>query len=238
MTDQPNPSPTGPMTPQDADNWQDYAGAMRTIRTTRRLFLLLLVLSLFVHGAAYGLGRWTRILSATETVQQEVESPSPEGAPGTIELQEPAERFSWTYYVVEMVLPLSEFIGQLSCGVLLMCYLLAANVALSGRLGGVRGSLTAFFWMLVVLALLFPWHRWMGQAIGDVQIPGVYLAFQDVIDVPAEFAGRKAEVIHYVRYLGYPLIVLLMALVGDRRYAKGYRLAQRQVEARLQVRAA
>ena len=139
------------------------------------------------------------------------------------------------YYLVKMILPLAEFVGQVACGALLLCYLLNANVALSGRLGGVRGSLSAFFWMLVVLVLLFPWHRWLGEGSGQMQIPGVYLTFEEVTHLPTEFADWPARVLHYVRFLGYPLLVLLIAVVGDRRYARGCRLAQRQVEARLRV---
>ncbi len=235
MTDRPIPSHAGKTPSAEAENWQDYSGAMRTIRAARRLFLLLLVLSLLTHGAVYGLARWTQLLSATEAVQQEVQAPAPAEAPGTIELEEPAEQFARLYYLTKMLLPLSEFVGQVSCGILLFCYLLAANVALSGRLGGVRGSLSAFFWMLVLLALLFPWHRWLGEAPGRVQIPGVYMTFEEATNLPTDFTDWPAQIIHYVRFLGYPLLVLLIALVGDRRYAKGYRLAQRQVEARLQV---
>ncbi|HUU82502.1 MAG TPA: hypothetical protein VM243_03260 [Phycisphaerae bacterium] len=234
MADQPMPPVSG-RAPAAPENWQDYAGAMRTIRAARGLFLLLLLLSLLTHGTVYALARWTQFLPATEAVQQEVQAPAPEQAPGTIDLEEPVQRFAWLYYLVKMLLPLSEFVGQLACGALLLCYLLNTNVALLGRLGGVRGSLSAFFWMLVLLALLFPWHRWLGEASGQMQVPGVYLTFDEVTHLPTEFADRPAEVLHYVRFLGYPLLVLLIALVGDRRYAKGYRLAQRQVEARLQV---
>jgi hypothetical protein len=238
MADQLTPSRAGQQPPADAENWQDYAGAMRTIRAARGLFLLLLLLSLVIHAAAYSFGRWTQFLSETEAVQQEVQSPAPAEAPGASDLGEPVERVTWLYYLVKMILPLSEFVGQLACGALLLCYLLSANVALSGRLGGVRGSLSAFFWMLVVLILLFPWHRWLGEGSGQVQIPGVYLDFEEATHLPTEFADRPAEVLHYVRFLGYPLLVLVIAVVGDRKYAKGYRLAQRQVEARLRVQTA
>ncbi len=235
MADRPIPSHAGRTSSSEAENWQDYSGAMRTIRAARRLFLLLLVLSLLTHGAAYGLARWTQLLCTTEAVEQDAQAASTPEAPGSIDLEEPAEPSTWLHYPVRTLLPLSEFVGQLSCGVLLLCYLLAANVALSGRLGGVRGSLSAFFWVLVLLALLFPWHRWLDETPGRVQVPGVYVTFDEIMHLPSEFADRSAEVFHYVRFLGYPLLALLIALVGDRRYAKGFRLAQRQVEARLQV---
>jgi len=292
----------------DAEDCQDYAGALRSISTARRLFLSLLVLSLLVHLAVYCSSRWLRVLAPTKVAQQDLASAAPDGpgeqsadtpatvAPGadtvpdgdpdetqpaadTTSGADPADadadssetsgravplkpvgphesaaspaqmatladehlaaaqgEFAWVYYPIELVMPLAEFVGQVSCGALVLCYLLAANVALSGRLGGVRGSISAFFWMVVLLALLFPWDRWLGDLRGQVQVPGVYLAFDEVRDLPAEFPDVLTEVLHYLRYLGYPLLAFVIAAVGDRRYARGHRLAQRQIEARLNVR--
>lgn len=229
MADNPPTTPDPGNEAADIENCQDYAGAMRTISAARRLFLLLLVLSLLLHVGAYCIGR----LAPTLLAEQETASPSAEAAPEAIDPEEAAEP---EFGAVRLVMPLAEFVGQVSCGALVLCYLLAVNVALSGRLGGVRGTVSAFFWMVVLLALLFPWDRWLGDLRGQVQIPGVYLTFDEVTDLADEFPNLTAEVVHYVRFLGYPLLAFIIALVGDRRYAKGYRLAQRQIEARLSVR--
>ena len=87
MADQPTPSDPG-RGPAEAGNWQDYAGAMRTVRAARGLFLVLLLLSLLTHLGVYGLGRWTRLLSDTEAAQQESQSPV---AAETVQPPEPAE---------------------------------------------------------------------------------------------------------------------------------------------------
>ena len=55
-------------------------------------------------------------------------------------------------------------------------------------------------------------------------------------NLPTEFADRTHQVTHYARHLGFPVLTLLIALLGDRKYAKGCRLALRQIEARLNVR--
>ncbi len=225
--------------PAEIENCQDYAGAMRAISSARGLFLLLLILSLLLHVGVYCCSRWTGIFAPTQAAADEIASPAPPVAPGTIDLEEAAqEDFASIYYAVRLVMPLAEFVGQLSCGALVLCYLLAANVALSGRLGGVRGSISAFFWMVVVLALLFPWDRWLGDVRGQVQVPGVYVTFEEVTDLPDDLADRTVvgQALHYARFLGYPLLAFVIIMIGDRRYAKGYRLAQRQIEARLNVR--
>ncbi|MHC4063768.1 MAG: hypothetical protein ACYSUQ_06035 [Planctomycetota bacterium] len=228
------PTPEWSKKSADTENCQDYAGAMRTISAARGLFLLLLILSLLFHLGVYCCSKWTTLLAPTQIAEEEIASPSPEAAPGTIDLADAGqESFAWLYYAIELTMPMAEFVGQLACAALVLCYLLGANVVLSGRLGGVRGSISAFFWMVVVLALLFPWDRCLG---GVGKIPGVYATFEEVTHLPDDLQGG-ATFIHYARFLGYPVLALLLALVGDRRYAKGYRLAQRQIEARLNVRA-
>ena len=236
MADYPTSSANAGVDSLETANYLDYSGAIKTVRGARSVFLLLLILSLLAHIGIYCAARWTNVLQTTETVKAEIEAPSPEVAHGTIDLEEPVEELSRAYYAIELALPLTEFIGQISCGALLLCYLLAVNVALSGRLGGVRGSISAFFWTVVLLALLFPWDRWLGGLRDQIQVPGVYFSFAEIKDLPTEFAGKVVQVLHYVRFLGYPVLALIIALVGDRRYAKGFRLAQRQVEAHLNVK--
>ena len=71
---------------------------------------------------------------------------------------------------------------------------------------------------------------------GQVQVPGVYLTMEEISSMPAEFDKPVPEVLHYVRFLGYPSLVLMIAFVADRRFARGYRLAQRRIAAKLDVR--
>jgi hypothetical protein len=83
-----------------------------------------------------------------------------------------------------------------------------------------------------LLALLFPWARWLS----GTQIPGVYLTFTELTAFPRSFNGILPEVLAYVRFLGYPLLALIIVLVANGRYARGYRLVRRHLESRLQVR--
>lgn len=135
---------------------------------------------------------------------------------------------------IEGLMPIASFAGVISCMLLMLCYLVALNLALSGRLGGVRGSLAGFLWMAVVLVLLLPWEQWLGP-LGS-PLSGVYSTAAQTLEVPQTFETGAAELAHYVRYLGYPILALMMVWVADRRYARGYRMACRQAEAWLHVR--
>ncbi|MBN1511405.1 MAG: hypothetical protein JXB13_05275 [Phycisphaerae bacterium] len=212
---------------------RDYEGALRTIRGARGVFLLFLILSLLVHLAAFASVRWGNILGAAAQVEAGIASTQP-----GVESQEASEpdkagRTAMVANLIELLLPLAEFVGQVSCALLALCFLASAQVCLAGGLGGVRGSLSAFFWMLVLLALLFPWARWFH---GEYQVPGVFLAFAELKDYKPESPNTLTQVLSYLRFLGYPLLALLIAFVGDSRYGRGYRLVRRHLEARLQVR--
>lgn len=241
MSEQPTEKTESARTPVDTERMeqlQDYSAALQTIRAARGVFLLILILSLLLHAAGYSAARWGEVLRPLPEIQKQLATPT--DAPGATVTPdaETAEHFSTWYYFIQLGLPTAEFLGQVSCGLLTLSFLFAALVCLSGGLGGVRGAISAFFWMLVLLALLFPWGRWLGSTAGAEQIPGVYYTFGELEQLPAEFGNWLDAALHYVRYLGYPLLALLIALASDRRFSRGYRLVQRHLESRLKVKAA
>ncbi len=240
----------------DLENCQDYAGALGIVASVRALFLLLLIVSLLTHAGAYSMAHWkadwttptspqpppnsaepAEALPSLVAAQVDMELPETEQAPATtlpvrsggISVDPLTVR-----HAIVLGLPVTAFVGTMSCIMLLLCYLLALNIELSGRLGGVQGTIAALFWMGVVLILLLPWGDWLGVSV--IPLTGVFMQADDVLSLPHSFAGSAREIQHYARYLGYPLLTLLIVLVADQRYAKGYRLAQRQVEAWLHVK--
>jgi hypothetical protein len=224
------PSPTA----EEQATLRDFAAALRTIRAARGVFLLLLILSLLIHVAAFAAVRWGHVLSTVQTVEKEIQSPEPAVLVGSPDVAETVGEGGFWAETMEIMLPLTEFVGQVSCALLAFCFLASGNIFLAGRLGGVRGSLSAFFWMLVLLALLFPWERWLGGS----QVPGVFLTFEELDSLSLDFKDTLHNVLFHVRYVGYPLLALLIALVGDGRYARGYRLVRRHLETRLEARSA
>ncbi|MCP4589735.1 MAG: hypothetical protein GY842_03235 [bacterium] len=225
-----------PPDPAVQERLQDYSAALRTIRGARGVFLLILILSVLLQVGAYAAARWGNVLQPLPVLQKQLAAPADAEVAALPADPETAETFSTYYYLIELTLPLSEFLGQVSCGLLTLSFLFAALVCLSGGLGGVRGSISAFFWMLVLLALLFPWSRWLAGGGEGVQVPGVYYTFAELVRLPLEFRDWLHEVLHYVRYLGYPLFALIIAFTSDRRFSRGYRLVQRHLEAQMKVK--
>lgn len=221
-------------TTERLEELQDYSAALKTIRAARGVFLLILILSLLLHIGAYSAAHWGGVLAPLPEMEEQLATAT--DASTVTPDAETAKTFSNWYHSMSLLLPLTEFLGEVSCGLLTLSFLFSALVCLSGGLGGVRGNIAAFFWILVLMALLFPWGRWLGSAPNTVQIPGVYFTFDELCRLPAEFHTRLDQVLHYLRYLGYPLLALLIAFTGDRRYSRGYRLVQRHVESRMNVK--
>ncbi len=212
---------------------RDYEGALRTVRGARGVFLLALILSLLTHMAAFCAVRWGGVLQAATTAESRLASTAPAEHESTELDGEKAGRSTMIASLIELLLPMAQFVGQISCGLLALCFLASAQVCLAGGLGGVRGSLSAFFWMLALLALLLPWAQWFH---GESQVPGVFVTFAELKNYKPEFPNLLTCVLSYARFLGYPALGLLIAFVGDSRYGRGYRLVRRHLEARLQVR--
>jgi hypothetical protein len=217
---------------EEVDMLRDFESALRTIRSARGVFFLLLVLSLLVHIAAFAAVRWGHVLEAKQALETQIASADPPPASESSEETEDVGDPAFIAGVIQFALPFTEFVGQVSCALLAVCFLVSTQVCLAGGLGGVRGSLSAFFWMLVLLALLFPWSRWMS----GMQVPGVYLVYAELEQFPQSFSARLPEVLAYVRFLGYPILALLIVFVANGRYARGYRLVRRHLESRLHVR--
>jgi hypothetical protein len=232
-----NNQSTGPEpTSEEQSRLRDYGAALRTVRAARSVFLTLLILSLLIHVGAFCVVRWGRVLESAKMVEGIVKEDVT--APATMEIDaspETIETVGWSSFwrgSLEALLPLAQFVGLVCCGLLAFCFFTSGYICLAGGLGGVRGSLSAFFWTLVLLALLFPWGRWLQ----GVQVPGVFFTFAELDNLTTDFANRLHEVLFYVRYLGYPLLALLIILVGDGRYSRGYRGVQRHLQTQLDVR--
>ena len=234
MSDLPPATPQAPgldrsKSQEDRESLADYAAAMRSIRAARGVFVLLLVLSLLIHIGAYAASKWGRVLAIQESSATDIAAPADEAAAPPVEL---VEKVAPWKYVLEIALPLASFVGMISCGLLVFTFFLAANVCLSGRLGGVGGSVSSFFWMLLLLALLFPWDR----GLEGVQIPGVYYTFAELESVvkPVETSLSSVQQLwHYARYLGYPLLALIIGFMADRRFSLAYRDVEKHLQAKL-----
>ncbi len=99
-------------------------------------------------------------------------------------------------------------------------------VSLVGRLGGIRHISRAFFLSVIVLVLVIPWQTVVGS-----RVPGVLYTLPELLDW---MAGKNESlfntVMYYLRFSGYWLAFLLLALICQLRSARWTKSILRRLE--------
>ncbi len=130
---------------------------------------------------------------------------------------------------IGIILPLTRFIGMAATGMLIMTHLIGVNICLAGRMGGICHATSAFFWSVVLAALLFPWgHLVPGMSF---TIPD---AFFDLDQLRAGLMHLPSDpwgyVLHYGQFLGVPILAILAALASGVRFSQAYQQVRQAVE--------
>jgi hypothetical protein len=105
--------------------------------------------------------------------------------------------------------------------------LFSLKVSLLGRLGGINHIARAFFLSLAFAVFLLPWQRFF---------PGIFLG---AMYTPAELQSACAEagdynifatILHYLRFTGYWLVVLLLLIFAQLRSGRWAKATLRRLE--------
>jgi hypothetical protein len=210
LSSMPDRRPPGALTP--AEQLQDYLSALKTIRFAGRLFAWLVVLCLLLQVALYLTIRFWDVPALEQLLNERVAT---EGAGYD-------EAMTFWQFGLDFGLPLAHFVGVCATFLWLMACLLLANVCLSGRLGGAHGSIASFFWAVLLLAMLVPWQ----QIVPVTEVPSVFYSMHDLQQV-STFQSNVAveQIVHYIRFLGYPFLALLVALACGLSARRAFRTA-------------
>jgi hypothetical protein len=204
----------------------EYSEAMRSVRAAKNIFWWLIILAVVVQIAIFVLMAFGGVLdalpearlTATQSARGPATSPSPEA-------QDNACRWRTTFTIV---LAVTEFMAMAMGILLALSLLLAVNVALTGRLGGLSLLISAFFWSLVLLLLaLIPWGHVFKQSV----LPGALFRYEDLCRATCYVRGSWGAVdvtwterlFYYGRFLAYPVLVVLIALLVDLKFCRGCR---------------
>ena len=204
----------------------DHLDALGSVRAAHAVFFLLVLLALLTQIVLYCAVRFEGV--KTPEGGEPAAAVAPTQVAGSCDAAEPESTAAWRQAIAVLV-PLSRFLGLVAACLLIISYLIGLNICLAGRLGGARGLTSAFFWSVLLLALLFPWqHLLLGAT---VQVPGVFYSFGDLQELAvAAPSGMIANLEHYTRYLGYPVLAILIALVACLRFTRANRDIRRRIE--------
>jgi hypothetical protein len=204
----------------------DHLDALGSVRAAHAVFFLLILLALLTQIVLYCAVRFEGVLTA-EGGEPVVATATTQAA-GLSDAVDSDSTVAWRQ-AIAVLIPLSRFLGLIAACLLVVSYFIGLNVCLAGRLGGARGMTSAFFWSVLLLALLFPWqHLLLGAT---VQVPGVFYSFDNLQQLAAAApSGMIANLEHYTRYLGYPVLAIRIALVACLRFVRASRDIRRRIE--------
>ncbi len=153
--------------------------------------------------------------------------PRPRGPLSIDKEAEAARNREMWYLVLVWALPTAKFLAVVIAALLTCTLLLAVLMSLVGRLGGAAGFVSAFFWSLILLAMVTPWQ----QVLNGTWACGALYNLSDLLtqiklvkpswDPPTPPTTLDLT-LFYARFLAYPAIALLVWLVVQTKFARGY----------------
>ncbi|MCJ7544521.1 MAG: hypothetical protein MUP47_08170 [Phycisphaerae bacterium] len=200
----------------------EYSAAIRSVRWAKNLFWLLMALAIVVQLVVFGLVAWSKTVDAlygpAEAVSQPATGQTAQSAVDRAELWR--VNFHW-------LLGASMFLAMLVGFLLAGSLLVSVQVALVGRLGGVASLLSAFFWSLMLLAILVPWQ----YAFPQLHVPGALFDYNELysrtLDIKASWGATDVSIAQLIgyhgRFLAYPILAVLIWLLVDLKFRAGCR---------------
>jgi len=165
------------------------------------------------------------IQEAAKKVALDVNLPGPaESKPRKI-----ISRFTIKFEYLTRLVQFLNFVLILAATLYCLAMLFILKVSLLGRLGGINHICRAFFLSLTFLVLLLPWQTFFGSVVkGAIYTPDELVSW--VNWYVAETSGIFAAVLHYLRFTGYWLLVMLLLIFSQLRSAKWTKATLRRLE--------
>jgi len=216
--------------------------AFRSTRAAKNCFMLLIALAIIAQLAAFAGVYWGNVID--ELYRPAKMTTQPAGAPNLTASQpdrdssraklltQPAtakmvESATLWKELLHWGLPTAKFIAFVACLLAVMTLMLAVKVAIIGRFGGVGDFTSAFFWSIVLLAIVTPWQ----QVLGGGFAAGAMYNLRELTDMTAQVkpswgaanVGLLDQMLYFLRFAGFAGFALLVWLVVMVKFASGYK---------------
>lgn len=203
---------------------EEYHAALATVRRAKNCLWWLIVLSIIIQMAAFVSVRFVGVVDDTLQLPGVAQAGHEQATTAPAEAADDESAWIWRH-MLKWALPITKFIA-LAAGVLLaLTMLTAVQLSLVGRTGGAAGFVSAFFWSLLLLVFLIPWQ----QVIGSTYACGALYNLGDLIDWTARAvwnakdATMLTKIFYYDRFIGYPVFVILLCMVVQTKFVRGWR---------------
>ena len=141
--------------PTEADK-NEYLCAFKSVRRAFHLFGAIVLLAIIIQLVGFVLIDFVSICDSEVSTIQSTTIPAtlPADCAGSGPC---ATAFSW-------LLPTTKCAAPIACLLMMLTVMMAVNLSLLGRLGGISSLMCAFFGSLILLAVLVPWQHVLGQS--------------------------------------------------------------------------
>lgn len=155
--------------------------------------------------------------------------PPPAAPRMTLEPSKEADRAEMVYQMLDVWLPIIRLAGVIFAALLAAVLAVSTLVSAAGGLKGVAQITGAMIWSFWLMAVVMPWNAMFpgGQAVREL-VPGVLFDLPELIHKTALVTwgagdvGWQELVIYYGRFVGWPLVALLLWLLVAVKFARGY----------------
>lgn len=205
----------------------DYSEAMSVVRRAKSVLALLILLMLVLQIAVFFLARYEvlSIRSSELSLGDVTTQPVAIGSDRLTDIM---------HYVTGITL-----LGGIGLGIVLaLVLMIILHIMLVGRLIGVSKVASSLVWCLILVVFLFPWQTFMNNAgltQTDFRVPGVLWTWGELTqryDFPNDFsaAGWASTILSWFRFVGAPLIAVVLTLVIQLKSNRGIKMAMGEDE--------
>jgi len=154
------------------------------------------------------------------------QEPKQPGEAGAEKQQQAGSPFGIRFKHVAWGVRFVNFVVVPAAALYCLTMLFILKVSLLGRLGGINHICRAFFLSLVMVVLLLPWQLVFGGVVaGAIYTPGELLSA-----CGNEAGGIFEAVLHYLRFVGYWVLVMLLLVLSQHRSCRWTKATLRRLE--------
>ncbi len=229
----------------------DCLEAVGVLRGWKNFLFIIIAVCLFLQQASFWLvnmgyikpnGQTTGSLSvaAAQDIKQigktAAEPVAEQGKPAQDELsagqevQKPPQKtgalFGITFEHLGWLIRFVNGVLALTAGLYMLTLLFCLKISLIGRLGGINHIVRAFFLSLVMVVLLLPWQK----LFGPIVVGAMYSLDELTKACAVKPEGIFGVVIHYLRFAGYWVLVVLLFILAQLRSSRWAKAILRRLE--------
>lgn len=177
-------------------------------------------------------GEATGAVSGAEQIAEAAKQAASEPnrpAAGQQEQEVAGTRFDVRFRHLAWLIRFLNFVLVLAAVLHCLTMLFSLKVSMLGRLGGINHISRAFFLSLIAVVLLLPWQKLFGGVVA-----GVMYSPEELLRCCRAVCGKGCSifcaVLHYLRFTGYWLLVVLFFVFSQVRSGRWTRTILRRLE--------